>query len=69
MSELRVVTGRASDLSGLWIAAVLLDNTVMTIGYEETQEEALAWGKKAMEARAWEGENKDPPDYYERKKQ
>jgi hypothetical protein len=64
MSELRVVTGRASDLSGLWIAAVLLDS-----GYEETQEEALAWGQKAMEARAWEGENKDPPDYYERKKQ
>ena len=69
MSDLRVVTGRASDLSGLWIAAVLLDNTVMTIGYEETQEEALAWGQKAIEARAWEGENKDPPDYYERKKQ
>jgi hypothetical protein len=68
MSDLRIFIGYVYE-KDLWIAAVMRGFEIMTLGFEETQEKAREWGKKAIEARAWEGENKDPPDYYERKKQ
>jgi hypothetical protein len=68
MSDLQIVIGRDYTRE-LWMAAITRGNEVMTVGYEPTKEEAMEWARKAVKARAWEGENKDPPDYYERKKQ
>jgi hypothetical protein len=48
------------------MALVMRGNDVMTVGYEATKEEAMEWGRKAVAARGWEGENRDPPDLYER---
>jgi len=65
MSDLQIVIGR--DYTGeLWMAAIMRGDEVMTVGYEATKEEAMEWGRKAVAARGWEGENRDPPDLYER---
>jgi hypothetical protein len=48
------------------MAAITRGNEVMTVGYESTKEEAMEWARKAVKARGWEGENRDPPDIFER---
>lgn len=65
MSDLHIVVGRDYQRE-LWMAAIMRGNEVMTVGYEATKEEAMEWGRKAVAARGWEGENRDPPDLYER---
>lgn len=65
MSDLQIIIGRDYKKE-LWMAAIMRGNEVMTIGYEPTQEEATEWARKAVQARGWEGENRDPPDIYER---
>lgn len=65
MSDLQIVIGRDYTRE-LWIALIMRGHDVMTVGYEATKEEAMEWGRKAVAARGWEGENRDPPDLYER---
>lgn len=65
MSDLHIIIG-FDQSRDLWVAAVMRGFEIMTLGFEETQEEAREWGKKAMEARGWEGDNRDPPDIFER---
>ena len=65
MSDLHIIVGR-DYTRDLWMALVMRGNDVMTVGYEATKEEAMEWGRKAVAARGWEGENRDPPDLYER---
>jgi len=65
MSDLQIVIGRDYTRE-LWMALIMRGHDVMTVGYEATKEEAMEWGRKAVAARGWEGENRDPPDLYER---
>ena len=65
MSDVHIVVGMDYTRE-LWMAAIMRGNEIMTVGYEPTKEEAMEWGRKAVQARGWEGENRDPPDYYER---
>ncbi len=65
MSYLQIVIGRDYTRE-LWMAAITRGNEVMTVGYESTKEEAMEWARKAVKARGWEGENRDPPDIFER---
>ena len=65
MSDLQIVIGRDYTRE-LWMAAIMRGNEVMTVGYEPTKEEAMAWARKAVKARGWEGDNRDPPDLFER---
>jgi len=65
MSNLQIVIGRDYTRE-LWMALIMRGHDVMTVGYEATKEEAMEWGRKAVAARGWEGENRDPPDLYER---
>jgi len=65
MSDLQIVIGRDYQ-KDLWMAAIMRGDEVMTVGYERTKEEAMEWARKAVQARGWEGENRDPPDIFER---
>ena len=65
MSDLQIVIGRDYTRE-LWMAAIMRGNNVMTVGYEPTKEEAMEWARKAVKARGWEGDNRDPPDIFER---
>jgi hypothetical protein len=65
MSDLQIVIGRDYQ-KDLWMAAIMRGDEVMTVGYERTKEEAMEWARKAVKARGWEGENRDPPDIFER---
>jgi len=65
MSDLQIVIGRDYTRE-LWMAAIMRGNNVMTVGDEPTKEEAMEWARKAVKARGWEGENRDPPDIFER---
>ena len=65
MSDLQIVIGRDYTRE-LWMAAIMRGNNVMTVGYEPTKEEAMEWARKAVQARGWEGDNRDPPDLFER---
>jgi hypothetical protein len=65
MSDLQIVIGRDYQ-KDLWMAAIMRGDEVMTVGYESTKEEAMEWARKAVKARGWEGENRDPPDIFER---
>jgi hypothetical protein len=65
MSDLQIVIGRDYTRE-LWMAAITRGNDVMTVGYESTKEEAMEWARKAVKARGWEGDNRDPPDIFER---
>jgi hypothetical protein len=54
----------------LWLALVYeVDNTIitpLTLGFEATREEAIAWSKEAIAQRAWETGDAGPPDIYDR---
>jgi len=65
MSDLQIVIG-LDYTRELWMAAIMRGNNVMTVGYEPTKEEAMEWARKAVQARGWEGDNRDPPDIFER---
>jgi hypothetical protein len=65
MSELRVLVGFDAPRD-LWLAVVVRENEIMTLGFEPTEKEAAEWGVKAMKARAWEKGVDDPPDVYAR---
>jgi len=65
MSDLKIFAAFDPDRD-LWLAVILQGNEVKTLGYEPTQAEAAEWGRKAIQARAWESENDDPPDFYAR---
>jgi hypothetical protein len=58
------------DERKLWLAVVYeVDNTVitpLTVGYEATREEAIAWSNEAIAQRAWETGDAGPPDIYDR---
>jgi hypothetical protein len=63
MSELRVLVAFDSSRD-LWLAAVVRENEILTLGFEPTEREAAEWGVKAMKVRAWEKGIDDPPDVY-----
>jgi hypothetical protein len=52
----------------LWLALVYDDdnNTLLTLGFEATREEAIAWSREAIAQRAWETGDAGPPDIYDR---
>lgn len=65
MSELRVLVG-FDPPRDLWLAVVVRENEIMTLGFEPTEREAMEWARKAVKARAWEKGVDDPPDFYAR---
>jgi hypothetical protein len=50
----------------LWLAVVYEKYTLLTLGFEATREEAIAWSNEAIAQRAWETGDAGPPDIYDR---
>jgi len=50
----------------LWLAVVYEKYTLLTLGFEATREEAIAWSAEAIAQRAWENGGDGPPDIYDR---
>lgn len=40
--------------------------TLLDVGTENSEENAITWGSLAIEARGWLDKNESPPDYYTR---